>query len=268
VEQRQTHGAARCGRTLALLSDPPADADTARGYLDLLGPASSGWGGPGRRTLAQALMNNPVVPAVYERIWRPVFATVVRGRPGPGPRAEYRLVRDLLQAGPGDAVLDVACGPGNVTRSLARTVGSRGLVVGLDASADMLARAVRDSPYGSYGNVEYVRGDAVRLPFGTASFDSVCCWAGLHLFEEPFRALAHMVRVLAPGGRLAVLTSHRRPAGPLRALDTAVGTLAGVRMFADDALTRALRGSGLVDVERQLAGATQIVSARKLPEPA
>ena len=263
MDQRAAGGPVRCGRALALLAEPPAEPDTGRGYLDLLGS-----GGAGRRTVAQALMNNPVVPAVYERLWRPVFAAVVRGRPGPGARAEYRLVRDLLQAGPADTVLDVACGPGNVTRSLARAVGARGLVVGLDASPDMLDRAVRDTPYGTYGNVEYVRGDAVRLPFRPEGFDSVCCWAGLHLFDEPFRALAHMVRVLAPGGRLAILTSHRRTGGPLRAVGDALGTVAGVRMFADDALPRALRGNGLVDVERQVAGATQIVSARKPAHPA
>jgi SAM-dependent methyltransferase len=263
VDQRRAGGPVGCSRTLALLAEPPADPGTRRGYLDLLGSAAHG-----RRTVAQALMNNPVVPVVYERLWRPVFATVARGRPGPGPRAEYRLVRDLLQAGPADTVLDVACGPGNVTRSLARAVGARGLVVGFDASPDMLDRAVRDTPDGTYGNVEYVRGDAVRLPFRPESFDAVCCWAGLHLFDEPFRALAHMVRVLAPGGRLAILTSHRRAAGPLRTVEDVLGTLAGVRMFDEDALTRALRGNGLVEVERQVAGATQIVSARKLPEPA
>lgn len=259
-------------RALALLTDPPDAPECGRGYLDLLGPESFA-----RRSVAQALMNNPLVPAVYERLWRPVFSAVVRGRPGPGARAEYRRLRDLLQAGPADTVLDVACGPGNVTRHLARTVGPRGLVIGLDASGAMLARAIRDTPPpesagaaggGSFDNVEYVRGDAVRLPFRSETFDAVCCWAGLHLFDEPFRALGHMVRVLAPGGRLAILTSHRRHADPYRTVDTVLGALAGVRMFADDAVTRALRGNGLVDVGAQLAGATQIVSARKLTGPA
>lgn len=242
-------------RALALLADPPAIADTVRGYLDLLGPESLA-----RKSLAQALMNNPVLPAVYEGLWRPVMSRVVRGGRGPGPRQEYRQLRDLLQAGPADTVLDVACGPGTITRSLARTVGARGLVVGLDASADMLARAVRDTPE----NVSYVRADAVRLPFRNGSFDVVCCWAGLHLFEEPFRALGHMVRVLTPGGRLAILTSRRRPGEPYRTVDTLVGAIAGVRMFTDDDVARALRGNGLVDVEARPAGATQIVSARKL----
>jgi ubiquinone/menaquinone biosynthesis C-methylase UbiE len=107
----------------------------------------------------------------------------------------------------------------------------------------------------------------VRLPFKAGTFDSVCCWAALHMFEEPFRALGHMVRVLAPGGRLAILTSHRRHADPYRTVDVVLGALTGVRMFADDAVTRALRANGLVDVERRLLGLTQVVSARKQADP-
>jgi SAM-dependent methyltransferase len=253
-------------RAVALLESPPAELDAERGYLDLLGSESFA-----RKSLSQALMNNPVVPALYESLWRPLFGRIVAGRLGAGPIQEYSLIRELLATGPGDVVLDVACGPGNVTRSLARTVGARGLVVGLDASADMLGRAVKDTPgtlgRGPYDNVEYVRADAVRLPFRSATFDSVCCWAALHMFDEPFRALGHMVRVLAPGGRLAILTSHRRHADPYRTVDNVLGAVTGIRMFADDAVTRALRGNGLVDVERRLLGLTQIVSAHKQAEP-
>ena len=72
----------------------------------------------------------------------------------------------------------------------------------------MLARAVHDTP-DPYCNVAYIRGNAVELPFRDAAFDAVCCFAALHLFDEPFRALDHMARVLTPGGRIAIFTSCR-----------------------------------------------------------
>lgn len=254
-------------RALALLELPPQTPEAERGYLDLLGAETFA-----RRSLAQALMNNPVVPAIYETLWRPVLGRVVAGKLGSTMRQEYSLLRDLLATEPAETVLDIACGPGNVTRSLARIVGPRGLVIGLDASADMLARAVRDTPgttgNGPFDNVEYVRGDAVRLPFKAATFDSVCCWAALHMFDEPFRAIGHMVRVLAPGGRLAIMTSHRRHADPYRTIDNVFGAVTGIRMFADDAVTRALRANGLVDVESRRSGAVQTVSARKQADAA
>ena len=75
----------------------------------------------------------------------------------------------------------------------------------------MLEVAVRDT---ASGNVAYVRGDARDLPFRDGSFDAVCCFAALYLIEEPMRALAEIVRVLAPGGRVALLSSCNR--GPCR----------------------------------------------------
>jgi hypothetical protein len=75
------------------------------------------------------------------------------------------------------------------------------------------------------------------------------------------------VRVLAPGGRLAILTSHRRNADPYRTVDNVLGALTGIRMFTADAVTRALRANGLVDVEHRLAGVTQVVGARKPADP-
>ncbi len=55
---------------------------------------------------------------------------------GPGMAGERRIALELLERAPGDAVLDIACGPGNFVREFAGAVGRRGLVVGLERVAD------------------------------------------------------------------------------------------------------------------------------------
>src|SRR5581483_10668897 len=109
------------------------DAASSNGYLELIGdsePESTGFG--------QRLMLSGVVPRVYERWWRPMLGRVAKGVLGPGMRDEHRIARLLLGLAPGDGVLDVACGPGNFTRSYGRTVGDEGVVVGIDVSRTML----------------------------------------------------------------------------------------------------------------------------------
>src|SRR5947208_12263515 len=196
---RVTAAPAALERAVALLAPAarPADpqAAAAAGYLDLLGgdgPASTG--------IAQNLMLTGVVPAVYERWWRPALGRLAKGLLGPGMADEHRIARLLLGLSPGDGVLDVACGTGNFTREFARTVGAGGLAVGIDVSETMLARAVRDTQAAGLSDVAaYIRGDAVELPFREASFDTVCCFAALHLFADPMRALDRMTAVLTSG---------------------------------------------------------------------
>jgi ubiquinone/menaquinone biosynthesis C-methylase UbiE len=200
------------------------------------------------------------VPAVYERWWRPALGRVAKGVLGPRMADEHRIARLLLGLVPGDGVLDVACGPGNFTRDFSRSVGEAGLAVGIDASTTMLARAVRDTRSGA---VAYVRGDAVRLPFRDASFDAVCCFAALHLFEEPFVALDHMSRVLTPGGRIAIFTSCRTRSAPLRTWDALLGAGSGMRMFDRDEVTSALLERGFSSVRQRVSGLTQFVGARR-----
>lgn len=247
-------------RTQALLAPGLVAADAAgsiAGVLDTLGAAA-----PPVTGRAYRLMLTGFVPVIYERWWRPALGRVAKGLLGASMADEYRIARLLLALEPGDRVLDVACGPGNFTRDFGRVVGAEGLAVGLDASPTMLARAVRDTPAARHPPVAYVRGDAVDPPFADGSFDGVCCFAALHMFADPFAALDGMARVLAPGGRIALLTTCRLRSAPLRTYDGLMGAASGQRMFERDEVTGALEARGFIDLVQRVSGLTQIVGGR------
>ena len=244
-------------RTLELL-DPDARElaeEAAAGYLDVLGADLQSTGA------TQDLMLTRLVPAIYERWWRPALGRAFKGATGPGMHEEIRIARLLLGLSAGHTVLDVACGPGNFTRAFAKTVGPEGLAVGIDVSETMLARGTADNARSGLGNVALVRGDAVRLPFADGSFDAVCCFAALHLFADPFDALADMSRVLRPGGRIAIMTSVRRQI-TLRPLKPVLQRTSGMRIFEHDEIVDALRALGFADVHQRITGLVQFVGGR------
>jgi SAM-dependent methyltransferase len=109
------------------------------------------------------------------------------------------IVADAVALGPGDRVLDVACGTGIVAREALRRVGPSGSVAGLDANAGMLAVAAEYS-----AAIAWHDGLAESLPFPDAAFDAVTSQFGLMFFRDRAQAIAEMRRVLRPGGRLAV----------------------------------------------------------------
>ncbi len=236
----------------------PAEVDAARGYVDLLGS-----GDAGDLTTAQRLMRSRALPRIYERFWRPLGVRLIMGMGGPGTDEEHEMALAMLSISPGDRVLDVACGPGNFTRDFGRVAGD-GLVVGLDASATMLEVAVRDT---EADNIAYVRGDACALPFRDESFDAVCCFAALYLIDDPERALGEIVRVLTPGGRLALMSTCLRRPLPEPLTNTVVRRLSGVRVFGGDELTRELAERGVTEIEQRVTGLAQFVSGVKRAGP-
>jgi SAM-dependent methyltransferase len=225
------------------------------GLVDLLGDDDPTGAHPGQR-----LMISRALPVIYERVWRPIGGRIFMGAMGPGMRGEHDIALELLAIRPGDRVLDVACGPGNFTRSFARAAGDDGVVVGLDASKSMLDRAIQE---GVPANTAYIRGDATRLPFDDEAFDAVCCFAALYFIADPLRALDEIARVLAPGGRVAILTSVSRGLLPPWATDAVLRRLTGVRIFGRDEITEALRDRGLEVVEQRVTGLAQFVGARR-----
>ena len=231
------------------------DGRLADGYLDLLEDEVPSTGP------TQDLMLTRIVPAIYERWWRPGLARVAKGLTGPGMAEEVRIARLLLGLGAGDVVLDLACGPGNFSREFARTVGPAGLVVGVDASGTMLARGAGDTHRAGISNLALVRGDATDLPFADGSFDAACCFAALHLFGDPFAALDEMARALRPGGRIAIMTSVRRQL-TVRPLKPLIERASGMRVFEGDEIAGAPRARGFAGIHQRLAGMVQFVGGR------
>lgn len=108
-------------------------------------------------------------------------------------------VADAAMIQPGWRVLDVACGTGILARTIAERMGSTGTVVGIDLNEGMLQVAKRKAP-----KIEWRQGHAESLPFDTHSFDATVSQFGLMFFEDRRAALQEMIRVLKPGGQLAV----------------------------------------------------------------
>ena len=152
--------------------------------------------------------------------------------------ARYDLMNDLMSGGihriwkrftielsgvrPGNSVLDIAGGTGDLAARFSRIVGSDGTVVLADINASMLEVGRDKLLDGGYqGNIAFVQADAQYLPFPDDSFDCITIAFGLRNVTEKETALASMLRVLRPGGRLLVL-EFSKPDNELlsRAYDT------------------------------------------------
>lgn len=121
---------------------------------------------------------------------------------GPLFRPWAELVIEDVGLAPGQRVLDVACGTGIVARLARPRVGASGKVVGIDASAAMLAVARKVA-----ADIDWREGDAAALPLGDdEKFDVVVCQQGLQFFSDRAGAVRQMHRALAPSGTVAVST--------------------------------------------------------------
>lgn len=119
---------------------------------------------------------------------------------------------DRAGVGPGDSVLDVCCGTGDLAFELADRVAPGGRVVGCDFSEQMLDLA-REKAAERGAAVRFEWADALQLPYDADRFDAVTVGFGVRNFADRDRGLREMARVLKPGGRLVILefTEPSRP---------------------------------------------------------
>ncbi len=126
-----------------------------------------------------------------------------------------RFTIELCGVKPGERVLDLASGTGDLALQMARRAGPEGQIVLSDINAAMLGRG-RDrlTDAGVTGNVDYALANAENLPFQPASFDCITMAFGLRNVTDKARSLAAMRDALKPGGRLLVL-EFSKPVDPL-----------------------------------------------------
>ena len=165
--------------------DERAKAERVRGVFDSVAPKYD--------------VMNDLMSLGLHRLWKAYTVGVARVRPG-------------------DVILDIAGGTGDLAGAFAEPAGARGLVVHSDINESML-RQGRDRLLDEGIVLPTLLCDAESLPFATGSFDLVSVAFGLRNMTHKDKALAEMARVLKPGGRLLVLEFSKVAAPLAKAYD-------------------------------------------------
>jgi ubiquinone/menaquinone biosynthesis C-methylase UbiE len=176
--------------------------------------------------------------------------------------------RDRRLASAGAQVLDVGCGTGEDARAMGALVGPTGRVVGLDSSGRLLAVA-RERTGVRHGRVEWVHGDAQRLPFADGEFDAARVERLLMHVADPARVVGEMARVVRPGGRVmavepdwATLLVDIELEASRAVIDAATAQLR--HPWIGRGLYRLLTSAGIEDVEVSAETMT-LVGPRQIP---
>ncbi|HVE95012.1 MAG TPA: methyltransferase domain-containing protein [Acidimicrobiales bacterium] len=133
------------------------------------------------------------------------------------PYGESALMKLNLQ--PGERVIDIGCGPGAATITIAGLVGPKGEAVGIDISTEMIKAAEARAKLAGVDNTKFVVADAQTDPLGTG-FDAVFSRFGVMFFPDPAAAFTNIVAALHPGGRLAAMAWGPVGANPWMFLPT------------------------------------------------
>jgi demethylmenaquinone methyltransferase/2-methoxy-6-polyprenyl-1,4-benzoquinol methylase len=162
---------------------------------------------PNRSAPPGGTLEEPQVRAMFDRIAS--FYDLMNSVMTAGLHHRWRSrAADMAAVGPGDRVLDVATGTGDLAVELARRVQPGGEVIGSDFSEEMLVHARRKAP-----DLRFEWGNALELPYPDGQFAAATVGFGARNFSDLDRGLQEMARVVRPGGRVVVLeiTTPRRP---------------------------------------------------------
>lgn len=172
----------------------------------------------------------------------------------PSYRAMFRSLVEAMAPQPGEMILDVGCGAGSLDRQLARLVDNPITAIDPNAFALSEAAALAEAE-GLGGRIAFTPGNAVALPFADASFGCVFSVTALEECDAD-RALAEIVRVTHPGGRIAIVVRaidlpqwwNLDVPEPIRRKITPTPQSVGPGGVADASLYRRMRRAGLNDI--------------------
>jgi len=208
------------------------------------------------RSPSQQAMEARSIVSIYEsRWWRasPLAAFLMQI----SLSDEMALIERIASPSPTARVLDLACGPGLYARRFAAGHPERE-VVGLDLSWPMLRSAIRKAAEARLGNLRFVHGDALALPFRDSSLEVANCCGALHLFPDIPRALRELARVIRPTGRFAMAVALRG-SGTLGRLRGNIGeVLFGLHSFGREELEALLDEAGFEPTIHHAKGAWMI----------
>jgi SAM-dependent methyltransferase len=197
---------------------------------------------------------------IYETgLWYPIVYHIYGGIKIPPVKETVERVTEMTDA-EGGVVLDVACGTGIYTRSIARRAAN---VYGIDISQGMLEQARKLSEGEGLDNVVLSRADVEKLPFTDDFFDAACCAGALHLFPDTVKALKEIGRVLKPEGPLAVMTFTRRRFLKYKFVYEHLRKDHGAHIFEVDELAEWLEEAGFKDFNPEIYGSMLLFNTRK-----
>ena len=226
------------------------------GYLDLLGRRT------GVGNIANATNFLPGAGRGYEPLWRVRSLNILTGAPFSNER-EIEKISQLVNLDTGGRFLDLGCSAGLYTRTLARKLARNGRVVGVDISPSMLKEAARRASTATpEARPSLARADAGRLPFADGAFAGAVCGGTLNELADPSRVLRETHRVLAPGGRLAIMGILRARTARGARIQRLAAT-GGIRFYEPDELRSLLSHTGFDPDPLEIFGAVFFAGATR-----
>ncbi|MFX1571635.1 MAG: methyltransferase domain-containing protein [Promethearchaeota archaeon] len=197
---------------------------------------------------------------VYEsKIWYPLVYHLYGGIKIPNIQKTVNLITEMTNSSDG-IVLDVACGTGIYTRSIAKNVNK---IYGIDLSQGMLEKGINLAYKNKIFNIEFLRANVERIPFSNNYFDGACCSGALHLFPNTILALKEIARVLKPNCPLAVMTFTRRRFLKYKFIYDHIKKNHGAIIFDLNELSIILKRAGFKSFKPKVFGSMLLFSAKK-----
>jgi ubiquinone/menaquinone biosynthesis C-methylase UbiE len=202
-----------------------------------------------------AVKSKQLFPAIFSRHAEAYDRRLERAMSRGEAKGRQRLL-DLVEARPGMRILDLACGPGNLSRRLAALVASQGEVIGVDLAPGMLERARMAAPPNAHFEVM----DIEDLRFEDSSFDAAVCGHGLQFVPHLDRALSEARRVLRSRARFVASLPTQGGQSVMTLLDSIVDRWLPPAPEAEDrAATRAVvLDPDLLEAAAREAGFTSV----------